>query len=226
MSLLKKADLEDSPPPWYLALNMRQWAGGDASDPASSTASDLDRPVYLPSTSQGGSWLHVFEDKSTALRLLSCMRQRRATFCALGDDGQVSVQSVCWTKLLVFDSFCPYLQRLFQAFTPIYAGGETWFVSRVTSEAETLADALRNVGRRVKSDSLNSNEDLRAAGIHMIIVDYNYRYADKDTRPSSTSQLRDSAKLLTYHGVWPNDYFLENVAPGNTIQHRTILDLF
>ena len=218
MALLSGAELEDSVPPWHLVVNLKYFAGGDGS--SSSIALDLDRPVLLPSTSRGDAWVQVFDKKSTALWLLSCLHARRTTFCALGNDGQVSVMAVGWTKLLVYDSFCPYLQRLFQAFQPIYAGGETWFVSRVTSEVEALASALRNVGRRVKSDALNTNADLRASGIHMCIVDYNYQYTDGSTSPSVSSQLHDSQKMLTYLGVWPNAYLEEEPGSGSRLRYK------
>lgn len=140
----------------------------------SPTISYLDKPVYLPSTSTGRTSVVVFDSKSTALRLITALKNRHLTFCALGADGQVSVMAVGWKKLLVYDSFCPYLQRLFQAYTPVYMADTTWFVSRVTYEAETLANALRTVGLRLKANSVVYNSDLRSANIHMCIVDEDY----------------------------------------------------
>ena len=106
--------------------------------------------VRLPRNSQGEDNIPIFDAKSTGLYFMPSMWRRKQTFCALGTDGIIAVQAVIWIKLLLFDSSCPYLQRLFASFLPIYAVGRTLFLNRFTSDCMMINEVLESVGKRIQ----------------------------------------------------------------------------
>jgi hypothetical protein len=183
------------------------------------------KTVHLPKNSQGEDWIPIFDAKSTGLYFMRSMWRRKQIFCALGPDGIIGVQAVSWVKLLLFDSSCPYLQRLFASFLPIYAGGRTIFLNRFTSDFMTINEALESVGKRVNSKKeLVSNRDLYREKIFMVVFDMNW--SDNNgpeglgTLPGELdSTLIDEARLPSFHSVYPNLYF-EFGLPGSKLQFK------
>ena len=117
--------------------------------------------VYMPRNSQGEEWIPIFDTPQTGIDLMLSMWQRKQSFCALGADGLVGMQSVSWVKLLIFDAACPYMQRLFASFIPIYVGGRTVFLSRYSSDYMNINEALESIGFRLKiKTELYSNRNL------------------------------------------------------------------
>ena len=186
--------------------------------------SDLTKTVFLPLNSQGEQNIPVFDCKGTGLYFMRSMWRRKQTFCALGADGIIGVQAVSWVKLLLFDSSCPYMQRLFASFLPIYAGGRTMFLNRFTSDCMVINEALESIGKRVNSkNELVTNGDLYKEKVFMVVFDYNWSENNGvglGPLPGELdSTLIDSQTLPGFHSVYPNDYF-ESGLPGSTLRYK------
>ena len=180
--------------------------------------------VRLPRNSQGEDNVPIFDAKSTGLYFMRSMWRRKQTFCALGTDGIIGVQAVSWIKLLLFDSSCPYLQRLFASFLPIYAGGRTLFLNRFTSDCMIINEALESVGKRINSKTeLVTNGDLYREKVFMVVFDSNWSVNNGvglGPLPGELdSALIDTQSLPGFHSVYPNDYF-EFGLPGSKLRYK------
>ena len=197
-------------------LDMRYWAPLELISVPST--------VFLPRNSQGEAWIPVFDRRETGLYFMRSMWRRKQTFCALGADGIVGIQTVSWVKLLIFDSSCPYLQRLFASFMPVYTGGRTLFLNRFTSDCMTVNEAMESVGKRINSkNELISNADLYNERVHMVVFDYNWAEKGPEKTPADgalDSTLIDARQLLSFHSVWPNEYFSDLTLPGSRLQFK------
>jgi hypothetical protein len=216
--LYNNADIPDEDvdgPGYNLILDMQYWAPVNFQDAFTS--------VILPRTSQSNTPITVFDNKFTGLYFMRSTWRRKQTFCALGEDGLVGVQAVSWIKLLIFDAACPYLQRLFASFTPIYAGGRTLFLSRYNSDCMIINEALESIGKRINTKAeLVTNAQLYSERVHMVVFDYNWalRVDGINTVPGVLdSTLVDSDRLLNFHSVWPNSYF-RNREPGSRLEYQ------
>jgi hypothetical protein len=187
--------------------------------------SDMSKPVSLPRSSQSEEPIPVFDTKTTGLYFMRSMWGRKQAFCALGSDGLVGIQVVSWVKLLIFDSSCPYMQRLFASFLPVYAGGRTMFLNRFTSDCVVINEALESIGKRINTkNELISNSDLNSENVFMLIFDQNWsedrtfgRFGLPPYQPDSL--LVDSLSLPGFHSVYPNNY-IKSGLPGSRLEYK------
>lgn len=140
-----------------------------------------------------GVTVRVFENLVTALRCLELMRTRSQAYLAANDD--VSIYAIGFTKLLVCENTLQN-QRLMSSYAPTYDAGKTRFVHRSLSSVVNLQDALQSVGAVVRGP-LQRNDDLRAEGLHMVLVDWNYDAdASALTSPGSVLDNTSATQIL------------------------------
>jgi hypothetical protein len=147
----------------------------NASDPVALTLSD-------------GSSVVVFDSKTTALKCLEFMRT--AGQWAVLPKSNVLVVAVSFHKLLVCEMTVE-LQKLFQAFFPVYNGGVVQFAHRSLYTMMSLSSALATVGSLVPG-TLTDNASLAAAKLPMLIVDWNFQ---ANAPAGSGSKLVDPSPL-------------------------------
>ena len=166
--------------------------------------SDFDRPagvlgdlisvndaISLPLSD--GTVVQVFDTKRTALALLKQMRTVGKTWNVYGSEDVLCV-AISYTKMMVCETNLVN-QKLLSSFAPVYYGGLTRFLHRSASLVLNLTDALRAVGYCVASSTpYGNNTDLRAAGVNLLIIDWNFM-ANPPTFAEGT-QIEDANPLV------------------------------
>ena len=154
-----------------------------------------------------GTTVRCFDSKITALSLLEQMRTRKQAYVSLSDD--VACYAVSQGAKLIVCENTLQNQRLWASFSADYTAGQTRFIHRSLSSAQTLVDALNSVGATV-TGPLADNRPL--ANLFMAVVDWNYAAAPSDA--SRGSVLDDGfAAALNYRYGNPLDTGVRPVVP-------------
>jgi hypothetical protein len=164
-----------------------------------STAFDVPEGASTPAHQNDAVTLHmsdgtvsvVFDKLTTGLRLLAFMRTNSQWNVWASDD--VVVVSINAVKGLVLESSLTN-QKLITSYLPILLGGEVRWASRTTSLVLSTTDALKSVGFCHKLElPFSNNLNLRIAGAHMQLFDWNYEASPPNG--STGSMLADPTPL-------------------------------
>jgi len=142
-----------------------------------------------------GSYVLVFDSKTTALKCLAFMKERQQWMLSVSDD--IGIFSISGVKLLIAEQSL-LTQRLVASFNPIYQAGKTLFNHRTMSQSLSLDDALQAVGfPKLSSTPFKNNKDLKEAtpNPNMIIVDWNFC---ESLSTSTDGSLLDDPTPLAY----------------------------